>query len=168
MERKLVFSFIFIIIFINFIFIFQAYFVYARFGGPLAVDVFFTSGGTERFSPSDWIKNENIYVAPERVTVELNSSVLTYFANTNSMDPVLDEFSNGLEIKPKKPEDIHIGDIVAYFSYYNRQFIVHRIVKTGYDGEGWYAIARGDNQLYNDPGKIRWEQIEGVTVVLLY
>ncbi|HLD33154.1 MAG TPA: hypothetical protein VJB66_00385 [Candidatus Nanoarchaeia archaeon] len=168
MQRKFSLPIVAIIIFFNFFFIVQAYLIYGQLGQSPSEVLFFPAGGVERYSPSDWIVREDIDVAANRVTVEIDEPVLTHFANTNSMDPVLDELSNGVEVKPEKAEDIHVGDVIAYFSYYSRQFIVHRVVKLGYDDEGWYAIARGDNQLYNDPGKIRWEQVEGVTVGLLY
>ena len=46
--------------------------------------------------------------------------------------------------------------------------IVHRVVRTGYDRNGWYAIAKGDNIEQPDPDKIRFDQINGVLVAIIY
>ena len=168
MEGRIIYFVIGLILFINFFFTVQAYFVYSRLvESPIDI-IFFPADGVERFSPSDWIHDEDVTTADTALTVQLDEPLVTHFANTNSMDPVLDEFTNGVEVKAHDVSDIHVGDIVAYFSEYSRQYIVHRVVKINYDSEGWYAIMRGDNQLYSDPGRIRWDQIEGVTVGLLY
>src|SRR3989338_6935755 len=136
MDRKHVFSIVAIIVLLNLFFIIQAYLIYGRLGESTSEVLFFPAGGAERHSPSDWIVREDIQVTGETVSVALQAPVLTHFANTNSMDPVLDEFSNGIEIKPTSVEEIKVGDIVAYFSFYSRQYIVHRVVKIAYDNEG--------------------------------
>ena len=84
------------------------------------------------------------------------------------MDPLFDEGSNALEIIPESPEDLQVGDIIAYESPYLKQTVIHRIAFIGEDEEGWYAIARGDNNDLDDPGKIRFEQVKRVLVAIIY
>jgi hypothetical protein len=33
---------------------------------------------------------------------------------------------------------------------------------------GWYAIMKGDNLSYSDPGKIRFDQVQRVVIGILY
>jgi signal peptidase I len=56
---------------------------------------------------------------------------------------------------------IAVGDIIVFS--YDGISVVHRVVLTGIDANGWYAITRGDNNAAVD-GKVRFAQIEGVVV----
>jgi hypothetical protein len=168
MKQRIVLLLLGMIILLNVVFFVNAYFIYLNLGSPFSETVIVPRGGKERFSPFNWVDEQDIVSGEEELKVLLQQPVVTKFADTNSMDPVLDSRTNGIEIMPTDPEQIHKGDIIAYFSRYNNQFIVHRVVDIGVDDDGWYAVAKGDNQLYADPGKIRWDQVEGVTVGLLY
>lgn len=84
---------------------------------------------------------------------------------TGSMLPVLSETANGIRIVPEAAEDIQIGDIISYQT--EQGLIVHRITARGFDNEGYYFIAKGDNNELSD-GKIRFEDIKYVTIGVLY
>ncbi len=45
--------------------------------------------------------------------------------------------------------------------------IVHRVVDKGVDSDGVYFITKGDNNNYSD-GKVRFEEIEYITIGILY
>lgn len=84
------------------------------------------------------------------------------------MDPFLDEGSNGIEIFPDSPEDIKIGDIISYrFNQYD-DIIIHRVIEIGEDENGIYYIAKGDNNKYLYSEKIRFDQIRGVLIGIIY
>ncbi len=133
---------------------------------PLAFGSFFSDGTIERPSPYDWIKEDQIAIYRDKVVINLENAQLAGFVDTNSMDPLLDENSNGIEIIPESIADIHIGDVVSYKS--GSDVIIHRVVGIGYDEQGWYAIMKGDNNKANDPGRVRFEQIQRVLVGVIY
>ncbi len=133
---------------------------------PLAFGSFFSEGTLERPSPYDWVKEEQIHIYDDKVVIDLEDAQLTEFANTNSMDPLIDENSNGIEIIPESIADIHIGDVVSYKS--GEDIIIHRVVFIGADEQGWYALMKGDNNNVKDPEKVRFEQIERILVGVIY
>ncbi len=120
----------------------------------------------ERPSPYDHIKENQIVVYDNYVIIKIPGVSWTSYTDTNSMDPVLDKESNGLEIEPKEPKDIHIGDIVAYES--QDSLIVHRIIDIKEDSEGIYYVLKGDNSPIEDPEKVRFEQIKYLLVGVIY
>lgn len=122
----------------------------------------------EKSSPADRIQESQIHVYNNKVTIDIKDPEWASFTDTNSMDPVLDSSANAIEIVPKNPEEINIGDIVSYESSYADGTIIHRVVKKGYDNDGWYAIMKGDNVPTSDPGKIRFSQIKRVVVAIVY
>jgi len=127
----------------------------------------FSIGKTaERYSPSDRISENDIEVYDNKIVINLQDATWAKYADTNSMDPVLDKGANGIEIKPSFESQLKIGDIISYKS--GSGLIVHRITKTGYDKDGWYAITKGDNNAIEDPAKVRFSQINGVLVALIY
>lgn len=119
-------------------------------------------------SPYDWVKEDQIYVYKDRVIIDFKNVQWASFADSNSMDPVLDSEANALEIVPDSPSDIHVGDIVSYKSEFADGSIIHRVIETGYDDDGWYAIMKGDNLDRKDPGKIRFEQVNRVVIAIIY
>jgi len=121
---------------------------------------------SEIASLSNHIEESQIHVYKDRVVIELNKPYWSTFANTNSMDPVIDENSNGIEIKPYSEAQLTVGDVVSY--KYNDKLIIHRIVEIDNDPNGWYAITKGDNNTFTDPEKVRFNQIEGILVGILY
>jgi len=124
--------------------------------------------GIEKDSPGDWIKEDQIKVYNDKVIINLKDAEWASFTNTNSMDPVLDEKANAIEIIPKSSDNIHVGDIISYNSDYADGTIIHRIIKIGSDEEGWYCIVKGNNNQSPDPGKIRFNQIKRVLVAIIY
>lgn len=122
----------------------------------------------ERDSPSDRIKEEQIHVYTDRVVIDLENPQWASFTDTNSMDPVIDSESHAIEVVPSSPEEIQVGDIISYRSEYVEGTIIHRVVDIGEDENGWYAKAKGDNNPFEDPGKIRFTQIRRVLVAIIY
>ncbi|MBN2368641.1 hypothetical protein JXC34_06475 [Candidatus Woesearchaeota archaeon] len=122
----------------------------------------------EKISPYDRIGEENIHVYHDQVVINIQNAQWARFSDTNSMDPVIDDGANAIEIIPEKPEEIHAGDIVSYQSEYAEGTIIHRVIETGYDEKGWYALMKGDNNPRQDPGKIRFSQIRRLVVAIIY
>ncbi len=122
----------------------------------------------ERPSPKDRVKESQILVYDDRVVIDVKDAVWATFTDTNSMDPVIDKGSNAIEYVPEYPAEISVGDIVSYHSKHTKGVIIHRVIETGYDEQGWYAIMKGDNNNYRDPGKVRFDQIERVVIGIIY
>ena len=122
----------------------------------------------ERLSPGNHVQESQIKVYDNKVEISLGKYQVSWarFAGSNSMDPVLDETANSIEIIPLSTEDIHVGDIIAFS--YGSSLIVHRVLEINYDAEGWYAITGGDNAKNPDTGKRRFSDIKYVTVGILY
>ena len=68
----------------------------------------------ELISPSDIIKENQIVIYEDRIVIFIPHAKWSRYADTNSMDPILDKGANGLQIIPNSAEEIHIGDIVTY------------------------------------------------------
>jgi len=119
-------------------------------------------------SPSDWIKEKDIHVYYDKVEIDCKNCQWANFADTNSMDPVLDYGHNAIEIIPKKTTDLQVGDIASYKSPYVKGTIIHRIIKISRDEKGWYAIFKGDNNSKPDPYKVRFDQIKRKVVAIIY
>lgn len=123
----------------------------------------------EKPSPHDWVSQFDIHVERNRFWVaapqgyELQWNVL---ADTNSMDPLLDESANAIQIVPQDARDIHIGDVISYETEFG--IIIHRVVNIGQDENGWYAITRGDNVPIADPVRVRFSQIRRVLIAIVY
>ena len=84
------------------------------------------------------------------------------------MDPFIDAEANSFEIKPGNESDIKVGDIISYKPSDYSGMIVHRVIKIGMDEQGWYATVKGDNLKSPDPDKVRFSQINGVLVGIIY
>jgi signal peptidase len=133
---------------------------------PNSYSQYTITGTNERPSPSDWVKSNQIKIYNDRIVIEVPGAIYAEFADTNSMDPVLDAGTNGIEIIPESPNQIRVGDIIAYKSEYGT--IIHRVVDKGVDSKGIYFITKGDNNKNPDPEKVRFEQVERVLVALIY
>jgi hypothetical protein len=127
----------------------------------------FSFNTAEQPSPGDWITRDQIKVHSEDVTLDISDAVFTTYANTNSMDPVLDEDTHGIEIKPRE-QDLNVGDIISYYSPQHDTTIVHRIKAISQDEQGTYYTLKGDNNPAEDQEKVRFDQIRGVVVALVY
>ena len=116
-------------------------------------------------APSNWVNKSQIYSYDKGIIIEIKGAGLSSYADTGSMNPVLNENSNGIIIKPESAEQIKVGDIVTFEK--DDKLIVHRVVEKGEDEQGIYFITKGDGN-YLDDGKIRFEQIKYVTIGIIY
>jgi|FLOH01.1.fsa_nt_gi hypothetical protein len=129
---------------------------------PLALDV-----SPERASPGDWIKEDQINVYSDRVVLNIKNAQWAAFTNTNSMDPILDETANAIQIIPETEADINIGDIISY-EHPEAGRIIHRVVYKGQDEKGTYFIMKGDNNPTSDPDRVYFDQVYTVTVAVIF
>jgi len=129
---------------------------------------FVSDEAQEKPSPYDWVKEEQIKVYGDRIIISLKDAEWAAFTDTNSMDPVIDSTANAIELVPKSEEDIHVGDLVSYKSDYADGTIIHRVIRKEADETGIYFVMKGDNNPSQDPGKIRFNQIERVVVAVIY
>jgi len=125
-------------------------------------------GANDQISPSNHIKKDQIHVYNDRIVIDLPNAQWAEFTDTNSMDPVLDIEANSFEVKPSSESNISVGDIISYKPSNFPGLIVHRVVEIDSDEDGWYAIMKGDNLTFQDPERVRFEQIEGVLVGIIY
>ena len=124
------------------------------------------SQGPERLSPADRVDSGSIVITSDGLLVRgLRNIRLVNLADTNSMDPVLDSEATAVEMVPVSTDELHAGDIVSYKSGSNT--IIHRIVEIGDDG-AWYAVTKGDNNPAADPDRVRFDQVKGVVVGIIY
>jgi signal peptidase I len=119
-------------------------------------------------SPSDHVFEDQIHIYGDKVVIEVPEAKWASFTDTNSMDPFLDETSNSIEIQPKTPADIKSGDIISYYSSITGDLIVHRVVAVELDQDGVYYILKGDNNPSRDPEKVRFDQVHGILVGIIY
>ncbi len=130
----------------------------------LAISVFSLS--TKEYpSPSDWVKESQIKVYPNQIILNIENANWAKFTDTNSMDPFLDETSNAIEILPQE-DQIKAGDIISY--RLGNDIIIHRVQEIGEDKKGTYYLVQGDNNSLRDPFKVRYNQITGVVVAIIY
>lgn len=127
-----------------------------------------TGQAIPRATPTDHLKEDDIEVYNNRVILNVQDAIYARFTPTASMDPVLDEKSNAIEIVPTNENQINEGDIIAYESKFADGIIIHRVIKKGEDQLGTYYIVKGDNNPEADPGKVRFEDIKSVVVAIIY
>jgi len=124
--------------------------------------------GEEKASPCDRVRESQILVFEDKIIIDFQNAEWATFTDTNSMDPVIDAGANALEYVPQSADEICVGDIVSYKSKYADGVIIHRVVDINQDSKGWYAIMKGDNNAYKDPGRVRFEQIQRVVIGVIY
>jgi len=115
--------------------------------------------------PSDWIKEQDIKVYDDKIIIYVKNALLSRYADTGSMLPVLGKYTSGIKIIPNSAEQIQIGDIISFES--GNKLIVHRVIDKGKDEKGVYFVTKGDNNNETD-GKIYFPQVKYVTVGLIY
>lgn len=123
-------------------------------------------GGAPRAVPQSRIDFQDLDIDRNAVLIQAADVTPALIGPTGSMRPILDEGTIVLELPVMKPEELYPGDIIIYELDGTR--IIHRIVALGYDTDGWYAIAKGDNNPEPDPEKIRFAQIRGVVGGIIY
>lgn len=120
----------------------------------------------EEVSPFDHIKSDDIIVTHDRVIIKDKDLNWAEYSDTGSMSPILTSSANGIEIAPKDPTDIHVGDIISY--HHHDIIVAHRVIKIGIDDIGWYAITKADNSEKEDPSKVRFDQVNGILIGIIY
>ena len=126
------------------------------------------ANGEEKQSPADRLQDSGINVFANSVRIDIKNAKWRKIIDSNSMDPLIDEGTTTIEIKPKNADEIKVGDIIAYkVEGYDYAF-VHRVVDIGNDENGVYLITKGDNYYKEDSEKVRFEDIEGIVVGILY
>lgn len=123
---------------------------------------------TTGLAPGNWIPQEKIHVYRNYIQIDLQNAAWANFTDTNSMIPTLGSKSNAIQIKPKSPEEIRIGDIISFNNKINQRRIIHRVIGIGHDRDGLYYITKGDNNIEEDPFKVRFEDVERVVVAVIY
>ena len=126
------------------------------------------ANGEEKQSPADRIKDSDINVFSNSIRVDIKNAKWRYYIDSNSMDPLIDEGTTTIEIKPKNADEIKVGDIIAYNVEGYDYALVHRVVEKGNDENGVYFVTKGDNFWQEDHEKVRFSDIEGVVVGVLY
>jgi hypothetical protein len=116
-------------------------------------------------APSDFIDENQIEVFSDKIIIHVDNAGISKYADTGSMKPTLDEYSNGIRIVPNNEEDIHIGDIITFQEGNN--LIIHRVINIGKDEKGTFFITKGDNNTVSD-GKIRFSDIRYKTIGILW
>jgi hypothetical protein len=119
-------------------------------------------------SPSLWITQDQIGVYSQRVILDVKDPQWATFTDTHSMEPVISSRSYAIEVVPESEDKINVGDIVSYKSKYADGTIIHRVIEKNVDSQGVYFILKGDNNPTQDPGKIRFDQIQRVVVAIIY
>ena len=119
-------------------------------------------------SPSAWITDDQIGVYSQRVILDIKDPQWATFTDTHSMEPVISSRSYAIEIVPESEDQINVGDIVSYKSKYADGSIIHRVIQKSTDADGTYFIMKGDNNPTQDPGRIRFDQIQRVVVAIIY
>ena len=130
----------------------------------------------QKTAPFPRITKGEIHLYPDKVVIDVKDPQWATFEGSKSMAPVFDQGHYAIEVAPQSMQDIHVGDIISYESQYATGTLVHRVVELGQDDgsgtrdtrDGWYAIAKGDNNPTPDPGKIRFSQIKRVMAVVIY
>lgn len=133
-------------------------------------DIFFVfdTEPVDRISPHDWVNESQIHVSNAGVIIDIEDAEWAKFTDTNSMDPIIDQGANAIQIVPSSPEMIHVGDIISYVTELREGVIIHRVIEIGEDDEGWFAITKGDNLRQQDPLKVRFDQIRRILIAIIY
>jgi len=140
-----------------------AFFILAYRSGTISG--FFALDNKKMASPSDFLKDKDIEANNDSVIIHVNNPILSKYANSGSMLPLINKNSNGIEIKPKSEADINIGDIITFKQ--NGNLVIHRVIEKGFDDFGIYFITKGDNNEANDE-KVRFEQVESILIAVIY
>ena len=117
-------------------------------------------------SPSDHITAEELTVFSDKAVIEKQGLKWARILDTHSMEPVLNANSISLEVLPGTSSEINAGDIISFEE--KGRIIIHRVISVGSDDNGWFAVTKGDNNKEADAGKVRFSDVKGVVVGVLY
>jgi hypothetical protein len=143
-------------------------FVYYDAEKPFSFSIVPFMKSPERASPGDHIQESQIHVYNDRVVIDAQGASWAAFTDTNSMDPFFDDAANSIEVVPESADAVSVGDIISYRSSITGDLIVHRVVSKGVDGDGVFYILKGDNNPSQDPEKVRFDQVHGVLIGIIY
>jgi len=90
-------------------------------------------------SPKDRVTESNVHVFADSVILDIKKPKWRKYIDSNSMDPLIDEGTTTIEIKPETEKDIQVGDIIAYNNDGAEYALVHRVVAIESD-EGMIII----------------------------
>lgn len=96
---------------------------------------------------------------------------ITSVANTNSMEPAID--AGHTTVCSSNPnymstDMIKRGDVIIYNASWTQSQIIHAVIETGEDVNGWYCKAQGWHNDYPDPEIIRIGQILQVVLITVW
>ncbi|MBR9692219.1 signal peptidase I [Candidatus Woesearchaeota archaeon] len=117
-------------------------------------------------SPSDHIAIEDLHVFKDKAVIDTDNLIWARVLDTHSMEPVLNANSVSLELLPSTFSDISVGDVISYS--HNLKVIIHRVILISEDSAGWYCVTKGDNNKEADDYKVRFSDVKGVLVGVLY
>lgn len=118
--------------------------------------------------PKDRVMEDQIRVSRNKVVIDIDNIYWGYMLDSNSMDPLLDEGTTVLTVKPSGPNDISIGDLLVYKANLSEYNIVHRVINISADDEGIFFITKGDNNPYDDPFRIRFNDVVAIVIGIIY
>jgi len=121
---------------------------------------------TEIPDPLPRVSISDVLVRKNDVLINVPEVQQGIIAASNSMDPLLDQNDVVLDVTPQNPADIQVGDIIIYRLESTR--VIHRVIEIGHDNDGWYAITKGDNNPKPDPAQVRFDQVIGVVIGIIY
>lgn len=118
----------------------------------------------ELASPSDRITRDNIIITDKFLILSIEDSILADFKDTGSMKPVLNEYSNGIEIVPKSEDEIKVGDIIVYQK--NDERIIHRVKYIKEENGEKTFVLKGDND--DKEESVKFTDIKYILIGVLY
>jgi len=119
-------------------------------------------------SPSSRISSEDIHIYDDRVVIYLKNAFPVRFFDSRSMHPLINKNAFALEVAPESHEALEVGDIIGYKSKAFNITVVHRIINISQDEQGWYALTKGDANPQPDSEIVRFDDVQGVLVGLIY
>ncbi len=117
--------------------------------------------------PVSRIQEGEINLTNESVVILVNNPFLARFSDTGSMLPLISHESKAIQVIPANYSEIMPGDIISFENIMG-ETIIHRVIETGFDEQGWYAVTRGDNTYKDDPEVVRFPQVRRVLVAIIY
>ena len=115
-------------------------------------------------SPSDHITRDNIIITDKFLILSIDNSILVDFKGTGSMEPVLNEYSNGIEIIPKSEDEIKVGDIIVYQN--GNEKIIHRVKYINEENGKKTFVLKGYND--NNEESVKFTDIKYILIGVLY
>lgn len=126
-------------------------------------------------SPPSVIVNDNYfttdYTFPQfyTLTIKYKTMKIAEVTDTKSMEPLINKNTKVVETTSFTQSDIQVGDIISFTNTnaFGNNVALHRVIEQGTDEQGWYAITKGDNNVYSD-GKTRFSNIQGLVIAIIY